>query len=443
MLTKKLSRILAVLIVGIALFSAAHPAEKAIAHMPAGRQSQLPFQPEIAASLPGPGIIISERESDEYSPAIAYNSNHDEYLVVWENIWSGGHHDVYAQRVAGDGRLLSWFAVSSNSNKQMEPSVAYDPIHDRYLVVFLYDVWGNGSDWDVYGRFIPWYGPEAGLTDFTICDFTSNQGHPVAVFAYSQQEFLAAWANFPAGQPSYISARRIFADGSGSPAGPFVVSSGTESRDYPDLTYNLARNEYLVIWDVLKAGSAVDIYGIRLSGTGGTLTGGTPSVTGEFPIAGWPAIEEKPAVAACSQADQYLVVWQSDQNTGNYAIYGRFLDGDAALENVYLITDTAAPQVNADVACSAGGERYLAAWQDQYAGGEFGIWGRQIFPSESMDEEFEIYGPRHNADRQYPVLAGGKVSYLAAWEHDRDEGTNLDIFGRLLRYAVYLPLIAR
>jgi hypothetical protein len=109
----------------------------------------------VAASYLGNEIVVSERSSDEYSPDIAYNSNHNEYLVVWENIWPGGHHDVYAQRVSGDGRLLSWFAVASSSNRQMNPSAAYDPVHDRYLVVWSYDYYGDDSDWDVNGRFIP------------------------------------------------------------------------------------------------------------------------------------------------------------------------------------------------------------------------------------------------------------------------------------------------
>lgn len=426
-------------ILAAVLILALQPAAAAFASVPSG----LALQPGVVHALPGPVFPISVLESDEYSPAIAYNSQHNEFLVVWENVWPGGHHDVYAQRIAGDGRLLSWFAVSSNVNKQMEPAVAYDPIHDAYLVVFLYDVVGDGSNWDIYGRFIPWSGPDAGQTDFAICAFTSNQGHPVAAFAYAQQEFLVAWVNFPSAQPSYISARRIFADGSGFPGGPFVVSSGLTSRDFPDLTYNLARNEYLIVWDVIKAGSAVDIYGIRLTGTGSVLPGGVPTVTGEFPIAGWPAIEEKPAVAACAQADQYLVTWQSNQDTGNYAIYARYLNGEAAPGNVHLIADTTTPQLNADVACSGSGRNYLVAWQDLYVGGEFGIWGRQVYSSETMGGEFEIVGPRHNADREYPAITGGGASFLVAWEHDRDEGTQLDLYGRLLRYSVYLPRVVR
>jgi hypothetical protein len=198
------------------------------------------------SSYPDREVVISERSSNEYSPDIAYNSNHNEFLVVWENFWPGGHHDIYAQRVSGDGQLLSWFAVASNSNKQINPSVAYDPVRDRYLVVWAYDYYGNDTDWDVYGRFIPWNGPDINLTDFPICTFTSQQRRPVVVSAQAQDEFLVTWTNAPSGNPTYISARRVFANGSGFPSAPFVVSSGLEDRDFQDVAYNLARNEYLV-----------------------------------------------------------------------------------------------------------------------------------------------------------------------------------------------------
>ncbi len=410
-----------------------------------GRQAgpQLPMS--VDASFIGDEITIAELSGGEYSPAVAYNSVHDQYLVVWENMWPGGHHDIYAQRISGSGQLLSWFAVASLPNKQMNPSVGYDPVRDRYLVVWAYDYNGNDSDWDVYGRFIPWNGSDASLTDFSICDWTSNQRRPVVAFGLAQDEFLVTWTNAPSGQPTYISARRVFADGSGFPFGGFPVSSGAENRDFQDVAYNLARNEYLVTWDVDKSGSGLDIYGVRLSATGGALTGGDPSVTGEFPIAGWSADEERPSVAACSAGDQYLVAWQSDQDTGgsDYAIYARYLNGEAVPGAIPLIADTTSPQKEAEVACDSLGKRYLLAWQDQYVGSEYGIWARLAYPDGSQGPEFELVGPRSAADRQFPALGGGRSTFFAAWEHDRDGGANIDIHGRLLRYAVYLPMTAK
>jgi hypothetical protein len=228
----------------------------------------------------GSEIVISALDNNKYRPDIAYNSKHNEYLVVWENVWGGGYHDIYAQRISGDGRLLSWLAVYTGTNKMMQPSVAYDPTRDRYLVTWIYDVAGDESNWDVYGRFIPWNGPDVNLTDFAICDWSSGQWHPKVAYARAQDEFLVVWMNSAPSVPTYISARRVYADGSGFPANGFAISSGPENRDFPAVAYNLARNEYLVTWDVANASQ--DIYGLRLTGAGIPLGGG------ELAIAGWP-----------------------------------------------------------------------------------------------------------------------------------------------------------
>ena len=276
------------------------------------------------------------------------------------------------------GNCSTVSVVAEGVNAKRQPAVAYDPTRDRYLVTWIYDYWGNDTDWDVHGRFIPWDGPSASLHDFTICDWTSNQRRPAVEFARTQDEFLVVWTSEATAVPRYVSGRRIWADGSGSPFSPFLISSGTEIRDRPDVAYNLARNEYLVTWDL----GATDIWGVRLSGTGSALGGG------EFAIAAWPSTEEHPAVAACHAADQYLVAWHSDQDTGgtDWAIYARYVSGSGVAGNVHLVDDTTAPEKEVDVSCGAEGQRYLLVWQTMYATGWFGVWGRIAHPAETMEE---------------------------------------------------------
>ncbi len=403
----------------------------------------------LATSAPylSPELIISNLDNTKYNPSIAYNSKHNEYLVVWENVW-GAHNDIYAQRISASGALLSWFAVSSNppGPSQQEPAVAYDPTRDRYLVTWLFDTWGNGSDWDVMGRFIPWNGPDDSLVDFFICSWTSRQAHPELAYGLSQDEFMVVWVNIAPGNPAYISGRRVFGAG-GFPTGDgFTISSGAENRDFPSVAYNLARNEYLVTWVVDNSETGLDIYGERLRGDGSPLTGGQPNVTGEFPIAGWPDDEGYPAVAACDKADQYLVAWQSDQGTGgsDTAIYARYLNGAAVPGNVYLVADTTSPELNPAVACSQRGRLYLIAWQVRYTNLHYGIWARLAYPGESMDPGFELVQPGTSTDREFPAVGAGGYQYLVAWEHGREGTLSKDIHGRLVAtFKLALPLVSR
>lgn len=387
----------------------------------------------------GGEIIISNLDNEKYLPSVAYNSNHDEYLVVWQNKWPG-NRDIYAWRVSSRGQLLSWFAIApgpgGNSYDRAQASVAYDPINDRYLVVFIHDVFGDGSDWDIGGRFIPWNGPSASLTEFPINTWNSSQWNPKVVYALAQQEFLVTWTNTSSGVPAYVSAARLNT-GSGAVINSFTISSGTENRINPDVAYNLARNEYLVVWE--KVGGNSDIYGLRLTGNGISLGGG------EFAIAGWPDSEGTPSVAACNIADQYLVAWQSLViPPTDYDTYVRYVNGDGVPGNVYPIDATTAPEVEVDVSCNQGGRQYLLAWQTMYAGGYYGVWGRLAYPNETMDPSFGIVGPGASADRTQPAIAGGYTNYLVAWEHDRDGTAYQDIHGRLVTpYTLFLPLVIK
>ena len=403
-----------------------------------------PPEPGTASATTGPHlsgeITISDLDNEEHLPAVAYNWKHHEYLVVWHTKWVIGTRDIRAARVSDTGQVLSTFTVYEHTTKDSaQPTVDYDPVNDRYLVVWIFDAFGDSSDWDLYGRFIPWDGPSASLNEFAICTWSTHQWNPKVAYGRAVEEFLVVWANeYQSGTlPMYISGRRVKADGSGLPgsSSDLTISHATENRVNPDVTYNLARNEYLVVYD-----NAVDIFGIRLTGDLSHNFGG------EFGIAGWPDTEIHPAVAACDQADQYLVAWQS--SAGNQDIYARFVKGDGTPDSVHHIYGTTVAEVEPDVACNMSGRQYLVVWQQQYSNltGPYGVWGRLVFADKSMDPEFRIMAPTAGITAEFtdPAVAGGHTNYLVAWEHDRAGISYQDIHGRLITpHAVFLPLVVR
>ena len=111
----------------------------------------------LLSPILGSFISIWEDTVNNYEPAVAYNSNHDEYLVVWYNDQGGGTWDIYAQRVAGDGTLLSNFTIATNAGKMnWQPDVAYNPVQDEYLIVYTYEV--SSTDYDIWARRVKWDG---------------------------------------------------------------------------------------------------------------------------------------------------------------------------------------------------------------------------------------------------------------------------------------------
>jgi hypothetical protein len=96
---------------------------------------------------------------------------------------------------------------------------------------------------------------------------------------------------------------------------------------------------------------------------------------------------------------------------------------------VYEIVDTTAPQTAVDMSCDAGGQQYLLAWEDVYAGGAVGIWARVVHPDESMEPDFLIDQPGGGFDRTEPAVGGGATNYLIAWEQDSGFIPNRNIWG--------------
>jgi hypothetical protein len=381
-------------------------------------------------------IVISDVDNVEYLPSVAFNAQHNEYLVVWHTVWTVGPRDIRGARISANGQVLSEFVVYEHATRDSsQATVEYDPVNDRYLVVWVFDTFGDGSDRDLYGRFIPWDGPNAGLTEFAICTWGTHQWNPKLAYGRAVEEFLVVWNNqYQSGTlPMYISGRRITAANGSFPGSDsdFTIDHPTEQRVNADITYNLARNEYLVVYD-----NTEDILGRRFTGNLGHDFGG------EFTIAGWPDGETKPAVAACREANQYLVAWQSDLITSTHsdAIYARFISGDGTPGSVHEIDNTTGAEVEAEVACNTAGTQYMVAWQAEYTNNRFGIGGRLVQPNGTLESKFAIVHPFGDMHRRNPVIGGGKANYLVAWEHSRE--TYQDIHGRLVTpRMLFIPQI--
>ena len=388
-------------------------------------------------------ITVSAVDNTKSWPSVAYNSKHNEYLVVWDISWPSGTFDIRAQRVSAQGKLLGgeFIVYSDPTHLSSDASVAYDPVNDRYLVVFAYK---DITDTDLYGRLIPWNGPSAGLTIFPIITWGSFQRNPKVIFAGGlQNQFVMVWENtVTSGSPkTYVSVKHINLDGT-SLSGTADLSYSDASYHYirPGITYNLARNEFLVVWEKFDVVNS-DIWAARINGSNYHTTGSP------FTVAGWPDNESHPGVDACNIANKYLVTWQSDVGTGgtDYAIYGYTINGitDAnnGLDTVFQIDNTTLPETQPSVACSRSGEQFLVVYQQMKTNLKYGIRARMVYPDSSMDAAFNLVLP--GLDRTQAAVASGSINFLVAWSHQRDVN-NVDIHAKLVtRFKVFLPSILR
>jgi hypothetical protein len=379
-------------------------------------------------------ITVSAQNFPEYEPDVAYNSTRDEYFVVWYDD-DGTAFSVMGARYTAAGVFIGEYVIAYESNPARDnvlPSVVYDPANEQYFVVWVRDYWGDGSDHDIYGRYVPWDGPDGGHLAFSINGAVGNQIDPRVAYGGTAQEFMVTWWN--AGAAPWVSAQRFAAGGPAQGGVITVTSDVTQPRMYPDIAYNQARNEYIIAYQRENMGNT-DIYGVRLSASGAILGGG------DFGIAAWPDPESLPRIAASRVSNIWAVVWQSDIPATNLDVFARLIwvDGTGAVQMAapIQVASTSANESYPDIAAHPESSNFLIAWEQQYSStsGPYGIHSRVLNAASGLGKLFGPTAPSglDQNDRKVPAVAGGVNDWMVVWEHERFATPSYqDIHGRIL-----------
>ena len=383
-------------------------------------------------------IDIKVDDVDNYNPAVAYNSRHDEYLVVWENDL-GATRDIYAQRVAGDGTLRSWFTIVHHTNQwNYLPDVVYNPILDEYLIVYTYQL--STDDYDIYARRVKWNGADLDqppYQEFYINVDIGKQWYPAVTFNSQENEYLVVYENYWSSTLHDIDAQRVRADDGQllGPASGYNIATGANTiRRLPAVAYNEARNEYLIAYTYQHNVADGDIYGKIASFNFGALSSEIHIVDNSV---------NQDAVALAVGPDEYLAVWNDG---GGNTIYGRRVAGDGATQSfIPLATDSGQTHVEPDVAY---GDiyGYLVTWRYTSSG----VSGNDVYGRFVKVGQNTPWGSRFAIDnglysQRSPALAcGAHGDCLVVEEDNWPLAVDYEIRGRfVLAHHVYLPLVLR
>lgn len=361
-------------------------------------------------------------------PAVAYNGTDREYLIVWEGdnaadeeyeIW-GQRIDAETGLVLGTAFRISDMGPDANTGYEARnPAVAYNSTNNEYLVVW----WGDDNmdplvddEYEIFGQRINASGVEVGTNDFRISDMGPNAS-----------TLYGAW--------------------------------------YPEVVYNGADNQYLVVWegDDNTAPLVVDeseIFGQRLNAVDGSEVGADFRIS-DMGVDGAAAFDASyPDVAYNSTAGEYLVVWAGDDDTGalvddEFEIYGQILDSDGSeLVADFRISDMGDDgdiDLSADhptVAYDVNNNQYLVAWEGDddtapLVDGEFEIFGQMLTAagaedgvdfriSDAGNSEATTYGASDPSASFHQDLDEFLVSWMADGSTDPVNNEN-EIFGQRIR----------
>jgi hypothetical protein len=442
--------------------------------------------------------------SDAGIPAVAYNSTDNEYLVVWhatafrnqdlcplfplvsvEEIWGQLLDGATGDPVGGPVR------VSTSCDPDLavrRPDVVYNTTDNEYLVVWqgeLEIIDESVGETEIFGQLLSASLAQVGSDDFRISDMGGTGDRDfVAISAAvihnsTENEYLVVWTGDDhegglVDNESEIFGQRLDRDGGELGANDFRISDmgGTGDSDFNALTpaviHNSTENEYLVVWwgDDDVGGlidQEVEIFGQRLN-ENGTEQGANDFRISDMGGTGDGAFDAtSPAVTYNSVDNEYLVVWQGDDDVGGLVngeleIFGQQLNenGGEVGVNDFRISDVGGTgnadywARNPDVTHNPVANDYLVVWYgDDNEGGlfddELEIFGQRLDRSgtEQGANDFRISdmgGTGTNPfEARFPALACDLLDseYLVIWQGDDDENGGLDdefnIFGQRLR----------
>jgi hypothetical protein len=388
----------------------------------------------------GTSFTIVADTPREVSPAIAYNSQRKEYLVVWYNDREG-NDDVRAQRVRYDGKLLGpLFYISAENVERRYPDVAYNSKHDQYLVVWEQNSISEG--YSIKGRRVSGTGQVLDTTDIIIRSSGYNLYTPVkpAVdYAYTSDRYLVVWAETWHPLPISYSIEGQVMDHNGNLEGSrFTLRQSDESVEEPDLAYNRHANRYLVVWQK-QAGTIYAIEGRQALGGGGTYQTG-------FTIYYQTMSASNPAVACLPTSsfdEKFLVVFAVMYiPPNNHHIYGQMVKENGNVGIASYISWMTVDETMPAVAGNEDGQQYFVAWQHPQGVVDKPIKGRSVIftGAYNLGEVEEFSAP---AAYNPAVAAGAFGDFLVAWQNQPVFGTNQNIYGQLWGNRIYLPTMKK
>ena len=187
-------------------------------------------------------------QADRHSPAIAANYVRGEYLVVWDNEWPDGRRDIYARRVTQHGRKLSWLAITTGASDRIRPAAAYNAADAEYLIVWMYDASGNGTQYEIWGRIVAWDGSYQ-KPEFKIISWPDrSMVAPRVAWNHNRNQYLVVWTAFDTTTPHHpTDVSSVLLDNEGNLLQGRVLTTST----YPhqaDVAYGWAEDEYFVVF---------------------------------------------------------------------------------------------------------------------------------------------------------------------------------------------------
>ena len=300
------------------------------------------------------GIVISSGADEQLSPAVAWNDDPSAkaYLVVWQDLRSSQgpnqRYDVYGVRLSSDGVTLdaAGIAISTAQSAQSAPSVASGGAAGWLAV---WDDKRSLAYTDIYGARVTGAGVVQEPSGIRITSRSLYELSPAV--AFDGTRWLVVWYDGN-GSAYDIYGARVSTAGAVLDPSPFLISGASNIQAFPSVA--CSSSECLVVWEDLRSGSYMDLYGARVS-TAGTVLGSLALSTAA-------GNQFSPAIARGPSG--YLVTWCGENGSAGRDVFAARVAGDGTILDPGGFTVVSAPSDQMSPAVGWDGASFLVAWTD-------------------------------------------------------------------------------
>jgi hypothetical protein len=323
--------------------------------------------------------------------------------------------DRPASAVEAGNALYNPFVIADQAANIVHPALAYNPQSQQYLAVWCQETQGSNT---IYARLISKTGQLFPI--YPVSSTTSGIDHcnPDVVYNPARQNYLIVWEDKD-NIPAFIVRGRLFVPGVSTSDDITFPDNASSNFVHPAVAYSSTSDEFLVVWSYQPYGGSYSILAQRLSWSGTKLGGNYTVALGEAMI-----LNYAPDVAYNPARNEYLVTWTRLDNGSaggpNNDIFGRILTYDLVPLHGFLLIGYHTPQEGFSAVAAIPtpvpeSGRYLVAWQITYSTGDHDIYARIVKGDGTMEDVITVSGSY--LDEKYPAVAGNinSKNFLVSW----------------------------